>query len=203
MNPGPRESREELLMRLAELFRERGFEGVSIGDISTATGLGRSSLYHYFPGGKDEMAEAVIRFARGALEQEIFAPLAEAGTVSERVDRMIDAMMRIYDGGRAPCVLAAFLSGPKDGPLATGAAGTIRAWIDAIVEALRGLELDACERHRRAVSMLAHMQGALVLSRALNDPGVFRKAMEVVRALLLSQPADASGGDRGSSTDRS
>ena len=54
-------SREEIVLALFDLFRRAGYEGVSIGEISAATGLGRSSLYHYFPGGKADMAAAVIR----------------------------------------------------------------------------------------------------------------------------------------------
>ncbi len=51
---------EELLDRLTSVFRTHGFEGASLSLISKATGLQRASLYHRFPGGKEEMAKAVF-----------------------------------------------------------------------------------------------------------------------------------------------
>ena len=52
--------RADALPALAEVFREHGFEGASLSLISERTGLGKGSLYHFFPGGKEEMAAAVL-----------------------------------------------------------------------------------------------------------------------------------------------
>ena len=46
---------------LAEAFREHGFEGASVTALCAATGLGKGSLYNFFPGGKEEMAEFYLR----------------------------------------------------------------------------------------------------------------------------------------------
>ena len=53
-------TREEAVARLGDVFREHGFEGTSLSVITAATGLGKGSLYNYFPGGKDEMAAAAL-----------------------------------------------------------------------------------------------------------------------------------------------
>ena len=44
--------RSDVLPLLAEVFREHGYEGASLSLISKATGLGKGSLYHFFPGVK-------------------------------------------------------------------------------------------------------------------------------------------------------
>ncbi len=49
-------SDSDLLERLGLLFRANGYDGSSLGDIAAATGLQKSSLYHRFPGGKQQMA---------------------------------------------------------------------------------------------------------------------------------------------------
>ncbi len=54
--PAPLLPREEVLDRLAAAFRRDGYDGASIARLSAATGLGKASLYHYFPGGKQDMA---------------------------------------------------------------------------------------------------------------------------------------------------
>ena len=48
--------RAGILPVLAEVFRAHGYEGASLSLITRATGLGKGSLYHLFPGGKAEMA---------------------------------------------------------------------------------------------------------------------------------------------------
>ena len=51
-------SKDEVIQRIVAAFREHGYEGASLSILSQATGLGRSSLYHYFPNGKTDMAQA-------------------------------------------------------------------------------------------------------------------------------------------------
>ncbi len=80
-------SRDAIVVQLFELFRRGGFDGVSLSDISTATGLGRSSLYHHFPGGKSDMAAAVLELAGGWLDKAVIAPLEESGSRRARIAR--------------------------------------------------------------------------------------------------------------------
>ncbi|MEP7000146.1 MAG: helix-turn-helix domain-containing protein, partial [bacterium] len=47
--PAPISSKDEVLDRLLDTFRDRGYEGASLAELSAATGLMKSSLYHYFP----------------------------------------------------------------------------------------------------------------------------------------------------------
>ena len=60
----PALAKEEVVARLMKVFRREGYEGASLSRLSEATGLGRSSLYHHFPRGKEDMAAAVLDLAR-------------------------------------------------------------------------------------------------------------------------------------------
>jgi AcrR family transcriptional regulator len=50
----------ELLDAPIAVFRDKGFDGTAIGDLSAASGLQRASLHHRYPNGQEEMAEAVL-----------------------------------------------------------------------------------------------------------------------------------------------
>jgi len=50
-----------MLEATAQLVRERGYSGTSLNDILAASGAPRGSLYHHFPGGKDELVTEVTR----------------------------------------------------------------------------------------------------------------------------------------------
>ena len=56
----PREvaERRDAIAAVAEVFREHGYAGSSLATITQQTGLVKGSLYHFFPNGKQEMAEA-------------------------------------------------------------------------------------------------------------------------------------------------
>ena len=63
---------------LGEVFRAHGYEGATLALISEATGLGKGSLYHLFPGGKEQMAAEVLADIDAWFELNIYAPLREA-----------------------------------------------------------------------------------------------------------------------------
>lgn len=183
-HPPTLDARHQLVVKLYELFRQRGYEGVSIGDISDATGLGRSSLYHHFPGGKEAMAEAVIAFTRDALEAKVLAPLRASGDSLARIDTMLAAVTDLYASGSVPCVLAALLSTNADGPLAQGAAQILVDWTAELAAAVEQLGVPPEDARRRARAALALVQGALVMTRALRDPVAFHDAIEAARQTL-------------------
>ena len=180
-------SRDEIVRKLFDLFRHRGFEGAALSDISEATGLGRSSLYHHFPGGKDEMVAAVADFAHGQIKANILAPLAGDGPLASRVDAMLQTTSAMYDCGREPCLVASLMVSPG---LAPDSAGKVQAilndWITALAAALEGTGIPAAEAKRRATAAIIDIQGALLVARASGDTGVFTEAMETARRDLLA-----------------
>jgi TetR/AcrR family transcriptional repressor of lmrAB and yxaGH operons len=45
--------RGDVIAALAKTFHEHGYAGASLSEITARTGLGRDSLYHFFPDGKE------------------------------------------------------------------------------------------------------------------------------------------------------
>ncbi|MGD9864998.1 MAG: TetR family transcriptional regulator, partial [Pseudodonghicola sp.] len=60
-------SRDRLIRAASGLFRRRGYAGVGVSEILTVAELPKGSLYHHFPGGKRELAEAATLWASGAI----------------------------------------------------------------------------------------------------------------------------------------
>ena len=59
----PPRHRGAIVRAAATLFRRNGFAATGINEIAEVSGAPKGSLYHYFPDGKDQIAEAAIRFA--------------------------------------------------------------------------------------------------------------------------------------------
>ena len=95
----------EIVDRLFVVFPDHGYEGASLADLSRATGLGKSSRYHHFPGGKEQLAEAVLEKGK-AFMQTAVADLAKSSeSLKGRIRKIIAALDRLYAGGKNPCVL--------------------------------------------------------------------------------------------------
>src|SRR5262245_44447839 len=109
--PAPLLPREEVLERLMTAFRRHGYDGASLAELSAVTGLGKSSLYHYFPDGKEGRARAVLQCALDWLRRNAFAPLRGDGPAAERLTRMIASLDRLYAGGRVACLLGNLVVG--------------------------------------------------------------------------------------------
>src|ERR1700751_5210773 len=90
----------DLLAALAEVFREHGYEGASIALISERTGLGKGSLYHFFPGGKEEMGATVLSASEAWFTTKVFAPLQWDPDREAAIDQMFRAVSEYFDSGR-------------------------------------------------------------------------------------------------------
>ncbi|MDA1321848.1 MAG: TetR/AcrR family transcriptional regulator [Proteobacteria bacterium] len=179
-------NRDEIVGKLFKLFRSGGYEGVSVGDISKATGLGKSSLYHHFPGGKADMAAAVVDFARAWLRQRIFEPLATDAPLAVRVDDMLKAAHELYGGGTAPCLIASMMLSNEDKPGGVDVGQLMNEWIAALSSALQENGLAKAAAADRATSALIGIEGALLVARATGRLKVFEKALRRVREDLLA-----------------
>lgn len=74
------ERRERLLALGRELFGDRSYEEISIGDIAKAAGISKGLLYHYFPSKRDFYV-AVVRDAAQDLLDRTEPPDATPGDV--------------------------------------------------------------------------------------------------------------------------
>jgi TetR/AcrR family transcriptional repressor of lmrAB and yxaGH operons len=179
---------DELLDLLVSVFREKGFAGTAIGDLSAASGLQRASLYHRFPGGKDEMADVALAQV-GQRFRWILEPMRDDPEVAGGIAETARRLGEFYGAGALSCVL--------DTMTLTGAPATIRdharslamAWIDAMVDASRraGRRPDAAAR--AAKDAFVRIEGALVLSRVTGDAAVFAETVALLPSLLLPEAA--------------
>jgi len=175
--PAPLMPREEVVRRLLEVFRGHGFDGASLAQLSKASGLGKSSLYHYFPGGKEDMARAVLEEVERWMAAHVLAPLAAPGTPARRLARMVKALDELYDGGRAACLLGNMLVGDARRLFRKPLKDAFGAWIEALASVARDAGMSATPARLWAEETVLSIEGALVLARGLDDPEPFRRVL--------------------------
>lgn len=182
-----RSSRDGIVLTLLEAFRQVGFDGVSLSRISELTGLGKASLYHHFPGGKAEMAQAVMILAGQWLEGHVFGPLEGAGDPQARLASVVAALEGFYQGGEKSCLLDVMPLG--GGPEVQAAvAAVMRRLLAGFTRLAEDVGIPAEQAGLRAERALVSLQGSLVLCRGLGETGPFQRQVQALHDILLSTP---------------
>jgi AcrR family transcriptional regulator len=175
-----------LIELLGQTFKDVGFEGASLSLLSDATGLSKSSLYHRFPNGKEQMAEEVLKHTLGVLNADIFPILRSDNPPAKKMHLFAEAMRAIYANGNESCLLN-MLSPPRGKPNECGR---------AIAATFRQLREDLCDVAKEAGStdtiaenqaeqVLIELQGALVVSRGMSDLNVFSRMLNRLPDIIL------------------
>jgi TetR/AcrR family transcriptional regulator, lmrAB and yxaGH operons repressor len=170
--------RKDMLPRLAEVFRAHGYEGASLALISKATGLGKGSLYHFFPGGKEEMAAAVLVEIDGWFRDNIFKPLRTARDPGDAIDAMFDAVERYFERGGRVCIVGLFALGDERDRFSQAINAYFSEWIEALAQALRAEGRSHTAAREIAEEIVAGVQGGLVLARSLREPEAFLRCLQ-------------------------
>ena len=185
--PAALRTRDEVLDRLLETFRERGFEGTSLADLSEATGLVKASLYHHFPGGKAEMAVQVLAHLDGLLAEQLYRPLRESTPPAKKLSAMIDAIDAFYDGGRKACLLERLSASVDRSSFRRPLKRAFGAWIDAVEAVCREAGLPPAVARARAEDFVVRVEGALIVCAGTGDLKVFERTLGSLRKSLLAE----------------
>lgn len=180
----PKIEERELLNRLTSVFRRHGLEGASLTRLSEATGLGRASLYHRFPGGKSEMAEAVMDHVDTFFAEQVFAPLSGDDVPRDRLVSMCRSLRQFYDRGTESCVLDTLSIQCEDDALSRHVKSSALAWRDALAKLFRDVGYERGDARSLAIEVLIQIEGSLVLARSLDDPKVFLRALDALPEML-------------------
>ena len=175
----PREiaERGDAVTALAEVFREHGYSGSSLAKITHETGLGKGSLYHFFPDGKEEMAEAVLEEVDRWFTEHVFSPLLDPGAPERGIENMFEAVDRYFRSGERICLVGVFALGDSRDRFAVRINRYFSTWTEALAEALRRTGLTDEQASETAEEVVVGIQGALVLARSRQDPGTFSRTL--------------------------
>jgi len=177
--------RDEVVARIQNVFRDLGFDGASLAQISIATGLGKSSLYHHFPGGKDDMAIAVLERLDTWMNERALSVLRRDGTPKARLREMLRILDEYYVSGRRACVLANLIVGGSREKFQDYLITAFSDWIAALSALALEAGIRRPEAQQRAEDAVVRIEGALIVAAGLNDPGPFKRALRNIERDLL------------------
>jgi TetR/AcrR family transcriptional repressor of lmrAB and yxaGH operons len=171
--PGPPDAappspKAKLVLATLDLLRRSGLSGAGINQVVDASRAPKGSVYHYFPGGKQQLVTEALREAERAVG-ESFARVFGEGT---GVARKVRALFARTAAGLAanefakgcPVAAVALDLDAESEALREVCARVFERWIGVIAEGLD--DVPRAERRATARLVLATLEGALVLARA-------------------------------------
>ena len=176
-------NRERVVDTAAKLFREHGYNGIGVADLMKAAGLTNGAFYGNFNSKEDLMVEACARTFENSASS--WARLA-----AKHPDAPFEAITASYlspkhrDNPGAGCAVVAL--GPEVARLSSGVRDALTDGVRQQLDQLIALaEAESSQEKRDAVLVAyASMVGALMLSRAVNEPGLSDEFLRVVRQAL-------------------
>ncbi|HMN72726.1 MAG TPA: helix-turn-helix domain-containing protein [Rhodoblastus sp.] len=185
--------RDKIVRATAQLLRQRGYAATGLSDIIETSGAPKGSLYHYFPGGKDNIALEALRYA-GDKVQATLAELAgqeeSAAAVLRRYGALVAGWMA-ESNFRDGCPIATTLLETAAEKSRTAEAGrsAFAGWTGVLREKLlqEGVARARAERLARLAVMA--LEGALVFARVEGDAAPIIAAMEEVADLMEREAA--------------
>ncbi len=188
--------RDHIVEVAGRLFEAQGYHGTGINQIVMESGAPKGSLYHYFPGGKEEIAAAAIHFGGSVIIQHIEDELRLEGDPAEGFRRFVGLIARQVEA----------VDYRAGGPLTTVAleSASTQARLNEASQVVYGQILAAFKRKlveeggysvERATGLAlliaCGLEGAVVLSRTHHDTTPIRRiGDEIAAALTAARYAD-------------
>ncbi|MEZ5185728.1 MAG: TetR/AcrR family transcriptional regulator [Candidatus Nanopelagicales bacterium] len=161
-----------MLDSASELLRERGANAVTVDAVLARSGAPRGSVYHHFPGGRDEIVLSALRQSGDFISAMLQRAVSE-GDSRQAIDRFIrfwKRMMTESDFHSGCPVVAVAVDDRRDLP---EVAQTVRAILDrwhADLSNLLVAEGYPTQRvERLATVIVAAVEGAIILCRVRGD----------------------------------
>ncbi len=171
------EKHARIVEQAGRLFRERGFSGVSVGEIMKETGLTHGPFYNHFASKEALIAESLAQASRMSLAGVAGASPNAAGKAAYIASYLSPAHR---DAPGAGCLMAALGCDISREP---GVRPTFTTHLKTTLERMASHFPWSSKRHERrdTIRTLSAMVGAMVLARAVDDEAL---SEEILRETL-------------------
>ena len=190
LTPKGERTRARIVEEAAVLIHERGVAGTTLDDVKAAAEVSGSQLYHYFPD-KNDLVQAVIDYqADATVSNQRHADLGSVAGVQAWRDMVIYAAERVQAKGGCPLGSLGGQLAESDPEARSLIAAGFERWTTEISEGLRSLQASGqlppgLDPDDLAVTLLATLQGGLLLAQVQRSTRPFETAVDTLLALTI------------------
>jgi AcrR family transcriptional regulator len=184
-------TRDRIVAAAADGFARRGYAGTGLKAILSASHAPFGSLYHFFPGGKEELGAAAIRTS-GVTYRELVEGFFPPGA------DVVDATRAFFAGGAevlvatdyadaCPIATITLETASESEPMREASAEVFESWIEVLRARLVEAGLAAATAREIAVELFCAVEGAFLHCRATRST----EALEITGRAAVARVAGA------------
>ncbi|MCX2930932.1 TetR/AcrR family transcriptional regulator [Mycobacterium sp. CVI_P3] len=171
-------ARQRLIDTTIELVRRHGVGSTSVSQILEHSGLARRTLYLNFPDGKPELIAAATESAAASFTSMLEEMVADGDPIAT-----VDAFVRAWEAVLgdsdylAGCPMVAVTLGGSEAPAAAAvAANAFAQWVGLMASRFERAGLDPAAAQDLATTVVAAIEGAVIMSVAARSPIPLQRA---------------------------
>lgn len=184
------DTKVRILAAGAELFRRNGYTGTGLKQIATTARAPFGSIYHFFPGGKQQLGDEVIRSSGEMYADLVFSILDGYADVVEGIEVAFrlaaDSLVATDYADACPIATIALEVASTNETLRTATADVFADWIDRGAGKMQEKGLAEADARRLAIGLITSLEGAFVLARAMRTTEPLDAASKAVQSLARS-----------------
>jgi AcrR family transcriptional regulator len=164
------DTHDRIINASADLFRRQGYAGTGVKQIVAAAQAPFGSIYHHFPGGKQQIGAETIRTSGAFYASLIEAVIDPAPDLISGVrDFFARAAEHLRDSDFAdacPIATVALEVASTSEPLRQATDEVFESWLAAISERFRTAGIEDERARELSLQILSLLEGAFILARA-------------------------------------
>jgi AcrR family transcriptional regulator len=181
-------TKERIVGTTGELFRRQGYTGTGLKQIVAEAKAPFGSIYHFFPGGKQQLAAEVIRTSGRAYQELVEAILDQAPDALTAVEAgfaaAAETLVATDYADACPIATVALEVASTDETLRAATAEVFAAWVESGAERFERWGFGAADARRLAIVLITSLEGAFVLCRAARNTEALASAASAVAAAV-------------------
>ena len=164
------EAKKRIIETTADLMQRNGYCATGLKDIIRESGTPRGSLYHYFPGGKEDITAAALQASGNQFGEALQRCIDLEGSVVKGLVRFIREYALSFEasGFEKGCPVATVaLETASNSPVLQATLQDIfHNWCQILINHLVSTGWGEAEARNMAIFIMSSFNGALTMSRA-------------------------------------
>jgi AcrR family transcriptional regulator len=167
-------TRDRIVATAAQLYGRYGYTGIGLKQVAAESGSPIGSLYHFFPGGKDELAAEALRLSGAGYQTLVEGILENMPDLVSGIEQSfaLAADTLAATGYVDACWIetVALEVASTNEPLRQVTAEIFGRWIDSATAWVESQGVPSDEARALGIAYITGLEGAFVLARALRSP---------------------------------
>lgn len=186
------DTRQRIVETAAAAFMRQGYAGAGMKQLSVESAAPFGSLYHFFPGGKEELAAETLRWAGAMYSARVGGVMLTAKDIVGAMTAVFESAARTLEetdyADACPIATVALEVASTHEPLRKVTDEVFESWLAGATAAFTNAGIKRKRARELAILFVAALEGGFLLSRAAKRPEpmlVLGKAVaDAVRAEL-------------------